>query len=187
MATPITGEKWGDVVHPVRDFLLAKSEQEFDAIRPRLDASHKAFVAAAEDLSEAQAAFRPSSGEGEDAWGIAEVLRHIASIEPIMADRIRLLGNGESVESLTPTYAGYMEAVDTRSLSELLPALAASYASLLAAIDEIDGHERLDTVAPHRLFGDLNCRSFVVMHALHLEDHTRQMQAIRALPDFPAA
>jgi hypothetical protein len=179
MTTPITGETWGDEVDKVREVLLQEAEQPFAALRPKLDAARRELLAAIEGVSEEQAQLRPAAGEGEDAWGIAEVLRHFASIETIMAGRIQALGSGEATDSITPTYPGYMEAIETRRLPELRAALDASYAALLAAIDAIEGHERLDTVAAHRRFGELNCRSWIAMHTLHLQDHTRQIGKIK--------
>jgi hypothetical protein len=185
MTTPITGETWGDEIDRVRELLLREAEQPFAVLRLKLDAARRELLAAVEGVSDAQAQFRPATGEGEDAWGIAEVLRHLVSIETIMADRIRALGSGSPTGALTPTYPGYMEAVETRRLPELLQELDASYAALLAAIEEVEGHERLDTVAAHRRFGELNCRSWIAMHTLHLLDHARQAGKIKALPGYP--
>jgi hypothetical protein len=184
VTTPITGETWGDEIDGVRAFILDEATQPFSALMPRLVEARQTLLAALVDVDETQAQFRPDTGEGEDAWGIAEVLRHIASIEAIMAHRIRLLGRGEPVD-VTATYPGYMEDVSTRSLPELLDALAESYALLEAAVSDIDGHERLDTLEPHRRFGELNCRGWLVMHRLHIEDHARQVGKIKAMPGFP--
>lgn len=178
--TLITGETWGDNVDSVRAHLLSEAEQPFSALVPKLRAAHEEFRRSLDGVDEAQAQLEPASGEGEDAWGIAEVLRHIASIEPIMADRIRLLGDGQSVESLRPTHPGYHVDVETRSLAELRDILETSARALLDAIDSIDGHERLDTLAAHRRFGELNCRGWTALHTLHLRDHARQVERLKA-------
>jgi hypothetical protein len=184
LTTPITGENWGDEVERARAYILGEAEKPFGVLLPATADARRALLAALDSVSEEQAGFTPATGEGEDAWGIAEVLRHIASIETIMADRILQLGGGEQV-AVTPTYPGYMETVSTRSLPELTEALVASYGRLEAAVAEVDGHERLDTLEPHRRFGELNCRGWLVMHRLHLEDHTRQIGKIKALPGYP--
>jgi DinB superfamily len=183
----ITGETWGENVDSVRAYLLEQAEQPLPALRPRLETARQELRAALNGVSEAQAQFTPGSGEGEDAWGIAEVLRHIASIEPIMADRVRLLGQGESVDSLTQTHSGYLKAVETRELSGLVKLLDQSYAQLLSAIDTLAGHERLDTQAPHRRFGPLNCRGWVALHTVHLQDHTRQITRLKQAEGYPAS
>jgi hypothetical protein len=189
MATPrpITGDTWGDpdTLDSARAYLLRQAEQPFEVLRPALEAARQALRAAVDGVSETQAQFTPAGGEGEDAWGMAEVLRHIGSIEPIMADRIRLLGQGQPTDSLTRTHPGYLRAVDTRVLSDLLPLLERTYAQLLAAVDAIAGHERLDTHTPHRRFGELNCRGWLVLHTLHLQDHTRQIERLKASPGYP--
>jgi hypothetical protein len=186
MSIPITGETWGDQIDPVRAFLRAESDEPFAVLVPKAEQAHRDLRAALDGVSEAQAEFRPGVGEGEDAWGIAEVLRHIISVENIMAERLRALGAGAPL-NLKPGYAGYMEDVETRHLPELITAVTSSRETLLAAIREIDGHERLDTVNEHRRFGDLNCRGWLAMHTLHLADHARQIGKIKQLAGYPAA
>jgi hypothetical protein len=187
MTTLITGETWGENIEAVRAYLLSEAGQPFAELRPKLDAARSELSASLDSVSDAQAQFTPGTGEGEDAWGIAEVLRHIGTIEPTMARRVRLLGSGESTEELPRGQPGYMADVDSRQISELRPMLARSYAELLGAITLIEGHERLDTLAAHRRFGELNCRGWVALHTLHLRDHARQIGSIKHLPGYPAA
>jgi DinB superfamily len=187
MTTLIIGETWGDNVESVRSFLLREAEQPLGALRSKLDAVRQEFCAALDGVSDAQAQFTPASGEGEAAWGIAEVVRHIASIEPIMAERLRLLGTGRSADGITRTYPGYMLGVDTRRIADLRTLLDRTYADLVGAIAAIDGSEHLDTLAAHRRFGDLNCRGWVALHTLHLQDHARQIGRIKHLEGYPAA
>jgi len=184
--TPITGEVWGSDIESPRAYFLREAEQPLSALAAKCSDARADFIAALEHVSDAQAQFVPPTGEGEDAWGIAEVVRHIASIEPIMADRVRLLGSGESTESLKRTHPGYLADVDTRQLSQLRAALDDSHAMLLAAVAAIDGHERLDMLAAHRRFGELNCHGWVVLHTVHLQDHARQIDKIKQLPGYPA-
>jgi hypothetical protein len=185
MTTPITGETWGDEIEPVKAHLQQQSAESLVALRTKLNAAREEILASVQGVTTEQAQFRPGSGEGEDAWGIAEVLRHIASVESIMADRVRQLGLGQPL-ALQPTYPGYMESIETRQLDELLAALSESYAELLAAIDDIEGHERLDTLDEHRRFGQMNCRGWVAMHTLHLQDHARQITRIKSMPGLPS-
>jgi hypothetical protein len=113
------------------------------------------------------------------------VLRHLATIEMMMADRVRQLGSGQPV-NLPATYPGFMEHVETRRLPELTETLRRSQAALLSAIGEIEGHERLDTLDTHRRFGELNCRGWVAMHTLHLQDHARQIGKIKSMEGYPS-
>ncbi len=186
MSTLITGQTWGDNVDSVRAYLLREAEQPFGVLRPKLGATWREFGASLERVSDAQAQFIPASGEGEDAWGIAEVLRHVASIQPIMEQRVRLLGTGQSADGIARTHSGYLAHVDTRRITDLLAALDQSYADLVDAIATIDGRERLDTLAAHRRFGELNCRGWIAMHTLHLQDHARQIGRIKRMNGYPA-
>ena len=181
MTTLITGETWGENVDGVRAYLLTEAKQSLDVLRPKLVAAQREFIDALANVSDAQAQFTPQSGEGEDAWGIAEVVRHIASVEPIMAQRVRLLGNGEPIESLQRTTPGYLEDVRTRHIAELRGIVERAHTDLLVAIDEVNGHERVDTLAAHRRFGDLNCHGWVALQTIHLQDHARQIARLKEL------
>jgi hypothetical protein len=133
MTTLITGETWGGNVEAVRAYLLREAQQAFTDLRQNLDAARTELCASIDSVSDVQAQYTPASGEGEDAWGIAEVLRHIATIEPIMARRVRLLGNGESTEELPRRQPGYLADVDSRKISELRQMLERSYAERFQA------------------------------------------------------
>ena len=181
---PLIGQTWGDEAERMRAALVQESEQPFSVLRPKLAAAHQALRSALAGVTPEQAAFTPADGEGEDAWGITEVLGHLVSVEMIMADRVRQLGSGAPLD-LPSTYPGFRESVETRQLAHLLGLLDQSAAALQSAIDAIDGSERLDQVDTHRRFGDLNCRGWVAMHTLHLQDHARQIGHIKALDGYP--
>jgi hypothetical protein len=182
--TPITGDTWGDEVDPVREYLLAEAEKPFSELRPIVTASRARLLEALAGTTKGQLQFRPPEGEGEDAMGIAEVMRHLASIEAIFAERIRQLGLGIDLD-VTKTYPGYLEDVTTREPDELAAEFEASGARMDAAIAEIEGRERLDTTDPHRLFGPLNCRGWYRLHGVHLEDHVHQIAKIKAMDGYP--
>jgi hypothetical protein len=184
--TPITGETWGDEIETVRGFLLSQSERPFAELRPEVEVARQDIIAAIVGLSEEQAAFRPAGGEGEDAMGIAEVMRHVISIETIFAERIRQLGLGREV-NVTRTYPGYREEVDTQDIDESAARFATTGALMMRAVEEIEGRERLDTFDSHRLFGPLNCRGWFALHAVHLRDHVHQIGKIKAMEGYPPA
>jgi hypothetical protein len=183
--TLITGETWGEERDTVRAYFLEQSDRPMAELRPRLEAARRDFDAAIENVSDAQAAFAPGTGEGEDAWGIVEVLRHIGRIEPTMAERIRLLAAGQSAVGIVRAEPSYL--ADVARVADLRRVLDQSYATLQSALATLDGTENVDTMDTHRQFGDLNCRGWVALHAAHLADHARQIQRIRALPGFPKA
>lgn len=184
--TPITGETWGDEVDSVRAYLLAESERPFAEIRPVVAAERERLRALCAGTTAEQVAFRPDSGEGEDAWGIAEVLRHVASVEVIFAERIRQLGLGQPVD-VTKTYPGFMESLETRDRDELLAAFEASGRVMLEAVDAIEGSEVLDSFDTHRLFGELNCRGWFRLHGIHMMDHAHQVAKMKTRSGYPEA
>jgi hypothetical protein len=182
----MTGETWGDEVDPVRAFLISEAEKPFSELRLVVAASRARLVASLEGVSEAQMQFSPGSGEGEEAMGIAEVMGHLISIEAIFAARIRQLGLGEEI-NVTRTYPGYHEDVTTHDRAALEQLFSETGHLMQTAIDEVDGHERLDTLDSHRLFGPLNCRGWFRLHGVHLEDHVHQIAKIKAMPGYPTA
>jgi hypothetical protein len=186
MTNLITGETWGDNVDAARALLLAEAEKPFDQLRPAVAEARAALLAQLAGVSVAQAAFRPPEGDGEDAWSISEAVRHVINVETRMAARIRKLGRGEEPH-LPSTGPGYMADVDTAPLPALVKKLQASRAALLAAVDEIDGRERLDTLDRHRVFGELNCRGWFRLQGLHEQDHARQIGKLKAMAAFPRA
>lgn len=183
-STPITGESWGDEVDSVRAFLLAEAAKPFAELRPIVAASRRRLLGALDGTSQQQLLFRPAEGEGEEAMGIAEVMRHVISIETVFADRIRQLGLGVEL-NVTRTYPGFIEDATTCQPGELAAEFAASGARMDAAVAAIDGHERLDTTDSHRLFGALNCRGWYRLHAVHVEDHVHQIAKIKAIDGYP--
>ena len=183
---PITGDTWGDEVDSVRSFLLSESEKSFAELRPVVAASRQRILAALEGTSTAQLQFRPPGGDGEDAMGIAEVMRHLSSVEAIFAERIRQLGLGMDL-NVTRTYPGYMEDVETRDPAQLAAEFRRSGEAMMQALGSIEGRERLDTFDSHRLFGPLNCRGWFRLHGTHLEDHVHQIAKIKAMEGYPKA
>lgn len=181
---PMTGDIWGDEVESVRRFLLSESEKAFSELRPVVATARLRVLAALDGTTKEQVQFRPEGGEGEDAMGIAEVMRHLTSIESIFAERIRQLGLGMEL-NVTRTYPGYMEAVETREPDELAAEFRASGETMMAALASIEGRERLDTFDSHRLFGPLNCRGWFRLHGVHLEDHVHQIAKIKAMDGYP--
>lgn len=181
--TDITGEIYGEEREGPRAYLLAQSEKPFSELRGPYEASHAALKAALAGVSEAQARFTPSSGEGEDAWGIAQVVRHVAGSEGRFATRVRNLGLGEEMGAPTPQPGDD----DPRSIDELRAALEDASKQMLDAVNAVDGREALDKTWTHPWFGELNCRGMLVLQTLHDNDHARQIERIKALPGFPAS
>ncbi|HLF72131.1 MAG TPA: DinB family protein [Dehalococcoidia bacterium] len=181
---PITGNVFGQNQPTTREFLLEESEKPLTELLSLAEAARAGLVASLHGVSEAQASFKPAPGAGEeDAYSIIEVLRHVTASSGTMALRIRALGlDTEIPERLGP---GSFGDVESMPLSQLAPRLAATLTAVRDAVAAIDGHERLDTTTPHRAYGELNCRGYLRLMALHEQDHARQVAAIKAMPGYP--
>ena len=74
----ITGEKFGEERDAPRAHLLAEAQKPFSELRGDLDKAQETMRAALNGVTDAQSRFTPSTGEGEDAWGIAQIIRQVA-------------------------------------------------------------------------------------------------------------
>ena len=183
--TPITGETWGNEIEGPRAFILAQSEKPFADLKPVFEASHGRLLAQLESVSETQAAFKPGRGDGEEDYSITEVTRHMIQIYPLMAERIRTLALAAEPPAARPP--GSLGEHEGASLAELRRYLIAEGDVLIEKVGSVEGKERLDTTQPHRLFGELNCRGWLAMQTLHIDDHARQIAKVKAHPDYPQA
>jgi hypothetical protein len=176
----------------IRERLLEEARRPASELLAPLAQAQAMLLAALEGVSETQARFRPpgrsdaaqGEREGEDAWCIDEVLRHLVQAEEGVADRVEKLARGEPAEGSIPGRLGEHEGA---SLLELKGLLEASHQRLLSVARGLSGQERLDTTARHQFFGDLNCRAWLAMYALHLRSHARQVGDVKTAPGFPTA
>jgi hypothetical protein len=179
----ITGEKFGEERDAPRAHLLAEAEKPFSALQSDLAAAHESLRRALDGVSDPQSRFQPAGGEGEDAWGIAQILRHLGASEGRFARRVLNLGRGDEMGAPTPQPGDD----DPRSLAELKRGIEDSYQALLGAANAIAGSENLQPTWNHPSFGELNCRAVFALQSLHTNDHARQIARLKTLADFPSA
>jgi hypothetical protein len=163
--------------------LLAEAQKSFAELKGDLELAQKTIRGALQGVTDAQSRFQPAGGEGEDAWGIAQVLRHLGGSEGRMARRILNLGQGTEMGAPAPQPGDD----DPRSLDELKAGLEESYEALLSAAATVDGKENLESTWNHPMFGEINCRAVFALQSLHVNDHARQIERLKAMPDFPKA
>ncbi len=171
----------------VRSYLVGQAEKKtFAELRPTVDEARAAFLAELEGVSETQAAYRPTEGgEGEGAWGIAEVVRHLIQSEERVGRAVQRLGTGGPPgEKAVP---GRLVGHEGETMPQLLEALKGSRAQLLQAAESIDGKEDLGPASDHPFFGPLNCRAWFLFQRVHDIDHTRQIQKTKAEAGYPKA
>ena len=175
----------------VRSYLVSQAEKKaFAELRPGVEEARAALLAEVNGITEEQSRFKPalssvegpSGGEGEDAWGIAEVLRHCIQNEESVALRIRALALGDSARGGS---TGRVVGRTNATIAELVRDLQAANFALDHSVGSVEGKERLDTTAPHPFFGELNCRAWFLFQRVHDLDHARQIQKIKTEPGYP--
>jgi hypothetical protein len=168
----------------VRSYLVSQAEKKtFAELKPAVEQAREGVFAELRGVSEEQARFSPP-GEGEGAWSIIDVLRHLVFEEEAVALRVRALGLGDEAR---PSRLGRVVGRRDASFAELIGALRAARLALNHAVESIEGKERLDTTAPHPWFGELNCRAWYLFQRVHDDDHARQIQSIKSHGEFPRA
>lgn len=182
--TPITGQVFGEeqARDPTHDFLMTEAQKPFAELAPPVIDARAKLLEALRGVSDAQARFRPAgAGEGEEGWPIALIIKHVTGAEGRLTLRLRALGTGTEMPAVVagpPTDNG-------EPITDLISALEASRVEMLAAMKAIEGKERLDTMAKHPFFGEMNCRAWFRLQGLHEEDHARQVEGIKAHPEYP--
>jgi hypothetical protein len=172
-----------EVTARVRAYLVGQAESKgFAELREPVEEARAALLAEVQDVSAVQAAFKPG-GEGEAGWSILEALRHVVFEEEELTRQIVALAHGQAAEG---TEIGRLRRREDADLTALLGDLRAVRTELLLKVEEVAGNERLDTTAPHPWFRDLNCRAWFLFQRVHDGDHTRQIQAIKRAPGYPA-
>jgi hypothetical protein len=183
---PLTGAVYGEEQARTRTraFLQEEAAKPLRDLLAAVESAHASFVACLEGVSANQAAFQPA-GEGENAFSIAQVARHVAGSGLIMAERLASIGRGETPKRATSP--GYFGDVESESLPELQQVLQQLLSAIEEAVESIENEEQLQFTVPHPFFGDLNSRKYLRLLGLHLLDHVHQVAKIKADAGYPAA
>lgn len=161
---------------------MSESGKTFAELTPLVESARAQLSRRAlEGVSEDQARFRPPGGQGEGAWCVVQVLHHVTGAERRTGLRIRALVLGEEL----PPMSGQPPVDDGTSVAQLASNLGERRRALMDAVGAVQGKEQLDRTTRHAAFGDLNCRAWFRLQALHEEDHARQIEKIKAHADYP--
>ncbi len=151
------------------------------AIWQRLAARRAALIGATLGVSDAQAAWRPPRGEGEEAWSIAEVLRHLITATPNITAIIEATAAGATELKDPP---GAISVADA-TVDELREQLVAVSEQLLSVGRRIPAELNNDVTVPHAFFGPLPCRSWPLFQALHDGMHIAQIENLKSAEGYP--
>jgi len=163
-----------------------------------------AFVAATDELNEAQYRFTPAP----EAWSIGQIVEHVALVELRTLDVIGKLPDAEApspAKTRGEARFGRLDAtVPTRQQRRIVAPEAlvprgtwASPALSLAAFVEARSRtiaaamavtpEALEHVLPHRSLGEFDLEEWAYFTALHCARHTAQVLEIKGAAAFPPA
>jgi hypothetical protein len=175
------------------------SQAEKDRALKYLESSKKGVIDATKGLSEAQWNFKAAP----DRWSIAQVMEHIAAAEDFLrtldADKVMKAPASESARDVKALDDAVLTKVPDRSTKIQAPEplqpsnrFGSPDASLKHFVESRAATEEfLKNTAGMREhvadspMGKLDAYEFVLLIAAHSERHTKQIQEVKADPNFP--
>jgi hypothetical protein len=178
------------------------SAAEREAALNSLQATHDAFLKSIAGLSEKQWRFKPAP----DRWSVAEVSEHIAVSEatifglvqgtimksPANPDRrAEVAGKDEIVLTKVPDRTHKVQAPEFlrptnrwATREELTKAFEDSRKATMDYVRTTNDDLR-DHFGPHPVLGTLDAYQWILLISAHSERHTKQIEEVKADPNFP--
>jgi hypothetical protein len=180
----------------------ALSAEERETALKHLQATHDAFLKSISGLSEKQWKFKPAP----DRWSVAEVAEHIAVSESgifgmvqgkVMTSpatpekRAEAKGKDEAVLTMVvdrnhkaqaPEFLKPTNRWATRE--ELIKSFEESRKATMDYVKTTNDDLR-DHFGPHPLLGPLDAYQWILLISAHSERHTKQIEEVKADPNFP--
>jgi hypothetical protein len=133
---------------------------------------------ALEGVTAVQARFRP----GQE-WSVADVLAHLVDATRMqVVEPVRDLAAGRVPRPFAPDRPADRPAPPFAELCRDMARLLDETVRLVDALPERDGPPG---AWEHPFFGPLGPRELIAYHRLHVMDHVRQIEAIKAAPGYP--
>ncbi len=177
------------------------SAEEREAALKNLQTTHDAFLKSIAGLSEKQWRFKPAP----DRWSVAEVSEHIAVSESTIfgfvhqimtspadpSKRAEVAGKDELILTRVPDRTHKVQAPEilkptnrfaTRedNIKAFEDARSATIAYVRTTNDDLRDH-----FGPHPLLGPLDAYQWILLISAHSERHTKQIEEVKADPNFP--
>lgn len=178
------------------------SNEERELALKSLQATHDAFLKSIAGLSEKQWRFKPAP----DRWSVAEVSEHIAVAESsifgfvqkqIMMSpatpekRAEVAGKDEVILSRVPDRSRKAQAPEflkpTNRWATEADVVKAFEESRKATMDYVrtTNDDLRDHFGPHPLLGPMDAYQWILLISAHSERHTKQIEEVKADPNFP--
>jgi hypothetical protein len=176
--------------------------EEREAALQSLQATHDAFLQSIAGLSEKQWRFKPAP----DRWSVAEVSEHIAVSEsaifgmvqskimtsPATPDkRAEVAGKDEKILTMVPDRSHKAQAPEflkpTNRWATRADTTKAFEDSRKATMDYVrtTDDDLRDHFLPHPLLGEMDAYQWILLISAHSERHTKQIEEVKADPNFP--
>jgi len=180
----------------------ALSAEEREVALKSLQSTHDAFLQSIAGLSEKQWRFKPAP----DRWSVAEVSEHIAVSESAIfgmvqskvmtspaapEKRAEVAGKDETVLKMVPDRSHKAQAPEflkpTNRWATREEATKAFEDSRKATMDYVrtTNDDLRDHFGPHPLLGPLDAYQWILLISAHSERHTKQIEEVKADPNFP--
>ena len=178
-----------------------KPEERAAALKS-LQTTHDAFLQAISGLSEKQWRFKPAP----DRWSIAEVSEHIAVSESMIFGflQTKIMQGPPTPEKraeVKATDAQILMMVPDRSRKVQAPEFLKPTGRFATHDDTVKAFEQArqatmdyvkttnddlrDHFGPHPLLGTLDAYQWILLISAHSERHTKQIEEVKADPNFP--
>lgn len=168
----------------VHDYLLGyTAKHDWAELWPKVVGARSAFAAELVGVSEEQSKWRPPSGDGEAAWSIGEVARHVLTYTANVDAIVIATAAGSTV---TKDPAGALRPGGEETVAELLAELVAASTRFADLAQRVAQPPNLEATVDHAAFGPLNCRMWFLFPSMHDGDHTRHIQALKEMSGFPS-
>ncbi len=166
------------------EFLDGAASLPWDQIWLRMANARFALIDAIQGVTQEQADWTPGEMDAEDesTWSIGEVMRHIITASPNIAEIIAATANGETVVKGPP---GQITA-PASDVDDLRLQVTSVSERLLSVGNALPEHIDNQTTVPHAFFGPLPSMAWPLFQAFHDGDHTRQIKALKEHPNYPA-
>jgi hypothetical protein len=177
------------------------SAAEREAALKSLQETRDAFPKSIAGLSEKQWRFKPAP----DRWSVAEVSEHIAisestifgMVQKVMASpatpekRAEVAGKDEAILTKVPDRSHKAQAPEFlkptnrwTTESELIKAFEFNRKATMDYVRTTNDDLR-DHFGPHPLLGTLDAYQWILLISAHSERHTKQIEEVKADPNFP--
>lgn len=154
-----------------------------EELKDDLNRTRERLLRAISGVTEEQFKRRPSAGEGEAAWSIAEILAHLLQNHRLRAGRIALALEKDGAEIEPSTPAAHDEGARvgrSAPVPQLIHGLLAVRREIELLIDRAAKEDGMERAVVHPVYGRQSVASMIKDRVIeHERDHVVQIEALR--------